>query len=187
MAPHQSWADFDPSTRSRASLSMWRYVSGELPRLPDTAVEAYSKMVNQPAFLCGTNSKNSTAPFRGRSALTPRCSHNHCAPTHGAGYGPTDLHAELQRELTQLRSTVDTLNDKVDENNRLLRKLYCSPCVSMAVPWRKRRIWGGLEQHTAATRVPKRRRVDQEALPPYQGRGRRRRGAPPASRLTGYE
>ena len=53
--------------------------------------------------------------------------------------------AELQRELTQLRSTVDTLNDKVDENNRLLRKLYYSPCVSMAVPWRKRRIWGGLE------------------------------------------
>ena len=63
--PHQSWADFDPSTRSRASLSMWRYVSGELPRLPDNAVEAYSRMVNQSAFLCGTNSKNNTAlPLR---------------------------------------------------------------------------------------------------------------------------
>ena len=44
------------------------------------------------------------------------------------------MNAELQRELTQLRTTVDTLGDKVDENNQLLRKLYCSSGFSMAVP-----------------------------------------------------
>ena len=44
---HSTWADFDPATRCRASLSMWKYISGDLPRLPDSAVEIYSNMVNQ--------------------------------------------------------------------------------------------------------------------------------------------
>ena len=40
-ARHSTWANSDPATRSKASLSMWRYISGDIPRLPDTAVDAY--------------------------------------------------------------------------------------------------------------------------------------------------
>ena len=37
---------------------------------------------------------------------------------------------------------MDTLNDKVDENNQLLRKLYCSSDAPMAVPWRETTYFG---------------------------------------------
>ena len=33
--------------RTRATLQIFKYLSGELPRLPKTAVEVYGELVNQ--------------------------------------------------------------------------------------------------------------------------------------------
>ena len=47
---HAKWATSTANHRTRATLQMFKYVTGELPRLPETAVEIYGKLVNQPTL-----------------------------------------------------------------------------------------------------------------------------------------
>ena len=50
---HARYATTDANLRTRATLQMVRYLSGQLPRIPSTAVEVYSELVHQLLlFLC---------------------------------------------------------------------------------------------------------------------------------------
>ena len=44
---HAKWAVTDANLRARATMQIVKYLDGRIPRLPDTAVEVYGKMVNQ--------------------------------------------------------------------------------------------------------------------------------------------
>ena len=44
---HAKYATTDANLRTRATLQMFRYLSGQLPRIPSTAVEVYSELVHQ--------------------------------------------------------------------------------------------------------------------------------------------
>ena len=44
---HAKWAVTDANRRSRATTQMFRYLTGVLPRIPQTAVEVYGKLVDQ--------------------------------------------------------------------------------------------------------------------------------------------
>ena len=44
---HAKWATTDANRRSRATQQMYKYLNGELPRVPETAVETYKSLVDQ--------------------------------------------------------------------------------------------------------------------------------------------
>ena len=44
---HAKWATTDANVRTRATLQIYRYLTGELPRIPKTALEVYGEIVNQ--------------------------------------------------------------------------------------------------------------------------------------------
>ena len=44
---HAKWAVTDANVRSRATVQMFEYLSGNLPRLPKTTIEVYGKIVDQ--------------------------------------------------------------------------------------------------------------------------------------------
>ena len=44
---HAKWATTDLNVRTRATLQIYRYLTGELPRIPKTALEVYGEIVNQ--------------------------------------------------------------------------------------------------------------------------------------------
>ena len=44
---HAKYATTDANLRTRATLQMFRYLSGQLPRIPNTAVEVYSELMHQ--------------------------------------------------------------------------------------------------------------------------------------------
>ena len=44
---HAKWAVTDANVRSRATVQMFEYLSGNIPRLPKTTVEVYGKIVDQ--------------------------------------------------------------------------------------------------------------------------------------------
>ena len=46
---HSKWAVSTANHRTRATLQIYKYLSGEIPRLPQTAVEIYGQLVNQSA------------------------------------------------------------------------------------------------------------------------------------------
>ena len=46
-SPHAKWATTDANRRSRATQQMYKYLNGELPRVPETAVETYKSLVDQ--------------------------------------------------------------------------------------------------------------------------------------------
>tara|TARA_B100001013_G_C24573221_1_gene427494 strand:+ start:87 stop:809 length:723 start_codon:yes stop_codon:yes gene_type:complete len=49
---HAKWAVTDANVRSRATVQMFKFLSGALPRIPKTAVEVYSKLVDQNTQRC---------------------------------------------------------------------------------------------------------------------------------------
>ena len=49
---HAKWAVTDANVRSRATVQMFKFLSGALPRIPKTAIEVYSKLVDQNTQRC---------------------------------------------------------------------------------------------------------------------------------------
>lgn len=46
-SPDAKWATEDVNIRARATLQIVRYLQGDIPRLPPTAVEVYKEIVDQ--------------------------------------------------------------------------------------------------------------------------------------------
>ena len=48
---HAKWAVTDANVRTRATLQVFRFLNGDIPRIPATAVEIYAELVNQSVLL----------------------------------------------------------------------------------------------------------------------------------------
>jgi len=47
MGLHAAWACTEQNVRTKATQAIFEYLNGDLPRLPDNAVEVYKQMVDQ--------------------------------------------------------------------------------------------------------------------------------------------
>lgn len=81
---HAKWAVTDANVRSRATVQMFQFLTGALPRIPKTAVEAYSKIVDQNwIFLFFSNLDISNINILERKVMLFHFSHFVCPDMNG--------------------------------------------------------------------------------------------------------